>query len=64
LGRPRGRSAAAGGASGRGEEPAMGDIGTERREVEFEPLPDAVPQPAPAPAPAPAPTPRPERTPA
>lgn len=32
----------------------MGDIGTERREVEFEPVPEAVPgQPAPA-APAPA----------
>ncbi len=37
----------------------MGDIGTERREVEFEPLPDEpvsepAPQPETAPAPAPA----------
>ncbi len=40
----------------------MGDIGTERREVEFEPLPDAAPQPAPAPVPVP--TPQPQRTPA
>ncbi len=38
----------------------MGDIGTERREVEFEPLPDQAPQPAvpvpaaPEPEPAPA----------
>ena len=40
----------------------MGDIGRERREVEFEPLPDAAPQPAPAPAPEPAR--EPERTPA
>ncbi len=39
----------------------MGDIGTERREVEFEPLPDAAPvEPAREPAPAPAP----ERAPA
>jgi hypothetical protein len=31
----------------------VGDIGTERREVEFEPLPDALPEPAPAPVPVP-----------
>ena len=37
----------------------MGDIGTERREVEFEPLPDDRPQPAPVPA-----EPEPERAPA
>lgn len=39
----------------------MGDIGTERREVEFEPLPDAPPQPPlPVPTPAlPVPTPAP-----
>lgn len=33
----------------------MGDIGTERREVEFEPLPDGQPHTAPAP-PTPAPS--------
>ena len=32
----------------------MGDIGTERREVEFEPLPDTTP-PTPVPTPEPAP---------
>ncbi len=37
----------------------MGDIGTERREVEFEPLPDAQPQQSPVPA-----APEPERAPA
>ncbi len=36
----------------------MGDIGTERREVEFEPLPDEAPaEPARPPAPAPDPAP-------
>lgn len=39
----------------------MGDIGTERREVEFEPLPD---EPAPEPRREPAPAPEPERAPA
>jgi hypothetical protein len=39
----------------------MGDIGTERREVEFEPLPDERPSPVPQPVPAP---PQPERAPA
>jgi hypothetical protein len=36
------------------EEVAMGQIGTERREVEFEPLPDeATPDPQPEPEPVP-----------